>query len=67
MEEEEQTQDMLNVRCLWEGEMGISNRQLHMWVCGINLGVVSIKTVAIDEITSAKGIKSEDQGAQAKL
>lgn len=40
MEGKEQNQDMLNMRwrCLLDGEMGISNRQLHVWVCGINLG-----------------------------
>lgn len=54
MEEEEESQDMRNVRCLCDGEMDISNGQLHMWVCGVNPGVVSVKAMGIDEITEER-------------
>lgn len=50
VEEEEWSQDMLNVRCLCDGEMGTSNRQLHTQVYGIHLGVVSLKAMGVDEI-----------------
>lgn len=66
VEKGEWSQDVLNVRCLWDGEMGISNRQLCVWVCGINLGVVSMKPMDVDEITQAKGIKSGEPRAQGK-
>lgn len=51
VEEELWSQDMLNVRCLGYGETDVSNRQLCLWVWGINLGIRSMKPVDIDEIT----------------
>ena len=51
MEEEESSRNMLNVRCLCDGEMDTSNRCVCMHIFGINLGVVSMKNMGVDEIT----------------
>lgn len=37
-------------------EVDISNRQLYIRICGINLEVVSVKAMNVDEITYAKGV-----------
>lgn len=48
------SQDMRNVRCICDGEMDISNGQLHTWVGGVNPGVVSMTTMGVDEITEER-------------
>lgn len=45
---------MRNVRCICDGEMDISNGQLHIWVGGVNPGVVSMTTMGVDEITEER-------------